>query len=100
MVGFIWGRWIHLGSRWGSLGISGVVVFTCVRPWGRWVPLWSFGSIGFTLGIVGFALGVVRFIWSRCVHLGSCWGSFGLSRAAGFTQVRDGNHWVHPGSLG
>ena len=25
VVGFIRGRWIHTGSRWGSLGSSGVV---------------------------------------------------------------------------
>ena len=37
VVRFMRGLWIHLISLWGSLGSSGVVRFTRVRPGGRWV---------------------------------------------------------------
>ena len=82
VFGFIGGRWFHSGAPWGSLGSSGVVGFTPVRPGGLWVHLGSFGSLGSTL-----------------VALGSC-ASLGSSEAVGFTRVRHGGRWVHPWLLG
>ena len=46
-----------------------------------------------------YALGVVGFIWCRWVHLGAPWGSLRSSVDVGFTRVRPGVRWVHPGSL-
>ena len=34
------------------------------------------------------------------VRLGSPLGSLSSSAVVGFTRVRDGGHWVNPGSLG
>ena len=33
VVGFVQGRWVHSGAPWESLGLTGVVGFTWVRPW-------------------------------------------------------------------
>ena len=97
------GRWVHLGSPWGSLGFSDVVGLTRIHPECRWVHVWSLNSLGFALGDVvfiplrwvhkgsrwdrwvdlgslcsiGFALGVVGFIRSRRVHSDSLCGSLG-----------------------
>ena len=53
---------------WRSLGSSRAMVFTRVRPEGRWVYPWSLGSLGCALGVVGFIRG-------RCVNSGAPWGS-------------------------
>ena len=53
VVGFIRGRWIHSGTRWGSLDSTGVFGFTKVSA------------------------GVVGFIRGRWVHSSSRWGSLG-----------------------
>ena len=113
--------------RWSS-GTSGVAGFTQVRPWGRRVHPRSQDSLGSALGVVVFipvrwvywgafcglsvrlvhpgslgSLGctrsVVGFIRGRWVHRGSPWGSSGSSGATGFTGVRPGDLWGHPGSL-
>ena len=31
------GRWVHKGAPFGSMGLSGIVVFTQVIRGGRWV---------------------------------------------------------------
>ena len=100
VVGFIQGPLIHSGSRWGSLGSSWDVGITRVHAGvvgfirGRWVhssPRWG------SLCSLVFAMGVVA--WDRWVHSGSRWGSLGSSGVVGFTRVRAGVCWVHPGSL-
>ena len=65
VVGFIRGRWIYSGSRWGSLDSSVVDGFTRVCA-----------------GVVGF----IR------VHFVSRWGSLGKSGVVLFTRVRFGSH--------
>ena len=90
-------------TPWGSLGSSGFVHFTRVRPGGSWVHPGSLGLLEFALGVVGFTQG-------RSVHSGSPWGSLvhpgtlgslgfalGAVGVVGLTQVRPGNLWVHPG---
>ena len=47
----------HTGSRCGSFGSSGVVGFSRVRPWGRWVHPRSLDSLGFAMGVTGFIRG-------------------------------------------
>ena len=69
VVGFIWGR-VLMGARLGSMGSSGIVVFTRVIREGR------------------------------CVHSGAPWGSLGLCVVDVFNRVCPGVRWVHPGSLG
>ena len=54
IVVFIRGRRIHSGSRWGSLGSSGVIRLTRVSPWGRFVHPESLSSLAFALRVVGF----------------------------------------------
>ena len=54
VVGFIRGRWDHMGSPWWSLGLYGVVGFSRFRPGGRWVHPRSFSSLGFALWAAGF----------------------------------------------
>ena len=109
-----WCRWVHPGSldslglapRWvhsGSLGTlkfalvsfgsSRVIEFTRVRAGGRWVH----PGLLCSLRVVGFALGVVVFFLSRCVNLGSPWGSLGSFGVFGFIRIRAGCRWVHPG---
>ena len=84
LVGFILSRWVDSGS---PLGSSGVVGFTRLRHWGRWVHPET----------LGFALGYVWFIRDRWVHSGSPWGSLSSSGLLGFTRVR---RWVLPRSFG
>ena len=80
VFGFMRFRCVHSGSRWGSLGSSGVV-----------------GSLRFALGFVGFIL-------SRGVHLGSHWGCLDSSGVVGFNRVALGvvrfirGSWVHSDS--
>ena len=103
---FIRGGWVHLSSRWGSLGTSAVVVFTLVCPWGRWVHQGSLDSLVFALWVVVFIRlrwvhsQDVRFIRGRWVHLRSHCVSLGSSRVVTFTRVRLWGGWIHPGSLG
>ena len=75
VVGFIWGRRVHLCPRWGSFGSSGVVEFTRVRAEGRWVHPGSLGSF----------LWVVWFIRDRWIHSGPPLGAMASSGAVGFT---------------
>ena len=97
VTGFIQGRWVHLGSPWGSMGSSGVVRFTGVRPGGRWVQWRSpWGS----LGALRFALRVVRFMRGHQVHSGSPLRSLSSSGFVGFPRVCPGVRYVLPGSLG
>ena len=104
-------RWVHPGSLGslgrGSLGSSGVIGFTHVRPGGRWVHVWSFGVslvVGFTrmchgvrrvhpvsLGSLACAHRFNEFIRGRGVHLGPPWVSL-----LGSSVVAVG-HCVHPG---
>ena len=44
VIGFISGRWVHLGAPWGSLGSFWVVVLIRVRSGGRPVHSVSLGS--------------------------------------------------------
>ena len=90
VVRFNWDRWVHSRSPWVSLGLSRGVRFT-LRG-GRVHPV-SFGSLGFALGVVGF-------IRSRWVQSGSPLWSWGPFAVVGFTVVRTGGRWVHPGWLG
>ena len=86
-----------------SLGSSGVVEFTRVRPGGRWVHLQSLGpwhSPWKSLGSLGVALRVVGFMRGRWVHSGSPWGSFGSSWVVEFTRIRFEYRWLHPEPLG
>ena len=95
VVGLLWGRWVHSGSRWGRL--------VHLESWrSLWFALSSLGSSG----VVGFTRvrdGVVGYIgdrwvhsisrWCRWVHAGSlrsfgCVGSLRLSGFVGFTRVR------------
>ena len=84
------------------MGSCAVVVFTWVRPGGRWIHQGSLGSLGFAFGVVV----LIRGCW---IHSSSRWGSLGSSGFVGFTRVRAGvvgfnpvragSRWVHPGSL-
>ena len=98
--GFIRSRWVHSGSRWGSFSSSGVVVFTRVRPGGRWVRSRCHWVHAPSLGSLGFALRVVGFIRDRWVHSDSPFGSLGSSEFVGFTRVCPMCRCVHPTSLG
>ena len=94
-VRFIQGRWVNLGVPLESMGSSGVVALTCVRPWGRWV------NLGVLLESMGSS-GVVTFTrvlpGSRWVHpglLGSLARVLGfIDRLVGVTRARPGCHWV------
>ena len=109
VVGFIGGRFANSGSRWWSLGSSWVVGFTRVRAGVGWVHPGSFfhsGSRWVSLGLLGFAQGAVALalevdwiIRCRLVNRVSPWGSLGSSGVFGFTRIRPGGRWVHPGSL-
>ena len=57
MFEFIQGGWVHSGAHLGSLGSSGVDVFTRVRPEDHWVHQGSLGSLECALGVVGFIRG-------------------------------------------
>ena len=94
----------------GSFGSSGVVGFTRLRPWGRWVRQGTFGftlgDVGFIrgrsvhpglLGSLGFALGFINFIRVAWVLSDSYWRSLGFSVFVRFTRVRPGGRWVHWG---
>ena len=123
VVEFIRGRWIHWSSSLNSSVVLGftqvrsgynresftlvlpgessvVVGFTRVRPGGRWVMV---GLTRVVFGVVlfmwGRCLGVVGIILGRWVHSGSHWVTLDLSGVVGFTRVRLGGCWVHPGSL-
>ena len=75
---FIWSRWVDSVSPLVSLGSSGVVRFTRVRPGCLWVHPGSLDLFGFAIGVVWFTL--VRH-WSRWVHprsLGSLWCALGV----------------------
>ena len=93
VVGFIRGRWVDSGAPWGSLGSSGMVGFTPVRPGDLWVHLGSFGSLGCAMGVVGFIRG-------RWDHEGAPLCLMGSSCVVGFTRVRAAGHCVYPGWLG
>ena len=105
VVEFVRGHWVlsslgpsgslgfHSGATWRSLGISGVVGFTCVRSGGRWVHPGSLGSHGFALWIVGFILGCR-------VHSHAPSGSLGSSGVVRYTRVRPGGRRFHPGVVG
>ena len=60
-VGFIRSRLVHGDAPLGPSGSSGVVGFTGVRPWCRWVHPGSLGSLG-------CALGAIVLIWGHWVH--------------------------------
>ena len=45
VVDFICGCLVHSGAPWGSLGLSGVVGFTRVRPGGRYVRPGSLNTL-------------------------------------------------------
>ena len=62
---FIRGLCGHSGSLWCSLGSSGAVGFTWVRPGGRE------DNSGRQLGSLDFAMGVVGFFLSPWVNSGS-----------------------------
>ena len=89
VVGFIRGRCVN---SLGSLGLSGVFEFNCMRPGCHWGHPVSLGSLARDLGVVG----LIRCSW---VHLRAPLGSVvvfirGLwihSRALGFMQ----RCWVH-----
>ena len=73
--GFIWGRWVHSGSRWVHAGAPlKVVGFTRVRT-----------GCG---GVYSGSLGSLTFIRGRSVHSGNLLGSSGLFRVFGFIRVR------------
>ena len=97
VVGIVRGRWVHSIAPWGSLGSSGVVGFTRVRPVRRWVHAASLVSSGVALV---YALGFVGFIRCRWVLSSAPCGSLRSSVVVGFTRVCPGDRWVHPGSLG
>ena len=75
---------------WGSSAPFGVVVFTPVRPGGRWVHSGCLDSRGNALCVVGVC-------W---FHAGAPSRLSGSFRVAGFTRVRSGCRQVHSGSLG
>ena len=90
-AGFIKCLWVHSNSPWVSLGSSGVVGFTRVRPGVRWVHLQSFGSLAFALEVVGFTRRRPEGRWVHAggwVHSGSPWGSFGSFGVVEFTRIR------------
>ena len=100
---FIRGCWVHLGAPFGSLGSSGDVSFTRVRPGCRWVRLGSLSSLGCTLGVVGIVCS--RWIrWGRWVHSFARWWSLFHPRSLGSLVCTLGvvgfirGHWVHWGA--
>ena len=102
VVGFVWG---HSCAPWVSLDSFGIVRFTRVRPAGRWFHPESWGSLLCAQCVVEFVRGhwVLSSLGSSGslgVYSGATWRSLGLSGVVGFTRVRSGGRWVHPGSLG
>ena len=98
VVGFIWGRWVHIGARlgsmgdhWVSLGSSGVVGFTRVRPGG--VSVYAESMVFTRVYPGGRWVHPVPFIRGRWVHSGATRGSLCSSMVVGFTRV-------HPGVFG
>ena len=89
-VGFFLGIWGHSYAPWGSplrsMGSSGVVCFTRLRPGGRWVHPGSLGSLVYAQGVIGFVSG--RWVLS----------SLRSSRVIGSTPVRTVDRWVLPES--
>ena len=71
-AGFINGLWVHSSTPWVSLGSSGDVGFTRVRPGGSWAYPGSLCSLRFALPVhpvslrsLVYAVGVVGYIQSR-----------------------------------
>ena len=92
IVGLIRGRWVHLGTPLGSMGSPGVVVFTRMRPGGRWFRLGSLRS-------PARALGIDEFISCRWVSSRAPWRSLCTSGGVTFTCVHPQCRWIHLGSL-
>ena len=90
VVGFVRGRWVHLGAPWGTSCSSGVAGMC---SWGHRIRLWSIGSLGCALVVVGFVL-------DRWVHMGTPWESSGSVGVAGFIGFRPRCRRVRLGSLG